>query len=73
MSPAYEENFTLKDGLLLYNKRLIMPNNPYLRTDLIREAYDQVFIAYPGRDKTYKLLRSRYYWRNIASNIARYV
>jgi hypothetical protein len=38
-----------------------MPDNPYLWTDLIRKAYNQVSIAYPGRDKTYKLLRSRYY------------
>jgi len=73
VSPAHEENFTLEDGLLLYNGRLVMPNSPRLRTDLIREAHAQVSTAHPGRDKTYKLLRSRYYWRNMASDIARYV
>jgi hypothetical protein len=39
VSPAYKENFTLEDSLLLYNSRLIMPNLPRLRTNLIYKAY----------------------------------
>ena len=46
--------YTLEDGLLLYTSRLVVPatlNN--LCIELIREAYDQISTAYPGRDKTY--------------------
>ena len=46
--------YTLKDGLLLYTGRLVVPatlNNLYI--ELIQEAYNQILTAYPGRDKTY--------------------
>src|SRR3981081_4703073 len=49
--------YTLEDGLLLFTGRLVVPatlNN--LRTELIREAHDQISTAHPGRDKTYQLL-----------------
>ena len=44
-----------------------------LRTAVIREAYDQVSTAHPGREKTYKLLRPRYYWPNMIRDVERYV
>jgi hypothetical protein len=51
----------LNDGLLLFAGRLVVPRVDNLSTDLIKEAYNQVSTAYPGRDKTYYLLRPRYY------------
>ena len=43
----------LKDGLFLYNKRLVIPETDHLCTDLIKKAHEQVFTAHPGQDKTY--------------------
>jgi hypothetical protein len=51
---------TLEDGLLLYSGRLVV-SSALLHTELIREAHNQVSTAHPGRDKTYQLLRPRYY------------
>jgi hypothetical protein len=56
----------------LYNSRLVILKTD-LQTALIREAHDQVLTAYPGRDKTYKLLRLCYYWRNMLRDIERFV
>ena len=42
----------LEDGLLLYNERLVIPETDHLRTDLIKEAHEQVSTAHPGQDKT---------------------
>ena len=56
-----ESYFTLEDGLLLYDRRLVVPSTSYLQTELIKEAYKQVSTTHPGRDKTYRLLRPRYY------------
>jgi hypothetical protein len=39
--------FTLKNSLLLYNNRLIIPKTD-LRTALICEAYNQVLTAHPS-------------------------
>jgi transposase InsO family protein len=68
-----DPSLTLEDDLLLYDGRLMVPQTDNLRTDLISEAHNQVSTAHPGRDKTYRLLRARYYWRGMYSDIDRYI
>jgi hypothetical protein len=63
----------LRNGLFLYQGRLIVPDENNLRTRLIRKTYNQNFFIYFERNKTYNLLRSRYYWRDILSDVDRYV
>jgi transposase InsO family protein len=65
--------FALEDGLLLYSSRLVVPKVDNLPTALIKEAHDQVSTAHPGRDKTYHLLRPRYYWPGMRADIDRYI
>ena len=45
----------------MYDKRLVVPSDHNLQTELIREAYNQINTAHPGREKTYRILRKRYY------------
>lgn len=52
---------------------MIVPDADYLRTHLIREVHDQVSTAHPGRDKTYQLLKDRYYWKGMLADVERYV
>jgi transposase InsO family protein len=68
-----DPDFILRNDLLLYQGRLVVPNEDNLRTRLIKEAYNQVSTAYSGRDKTYRLIRLRYYWRGILADIERYI
>ena len=70
---AKEGDLALEDGLLLYNGRLVVPDTANLRTELIKEAHNQVSTAHPGRDKTYRLLRPRYYWRRMLNDVERFV
>jgi hypothetical protein len=59
-----EGDFTLTDGLLLRNGRLVVPTDgtdEALITDLIREAHDQISSAHPGQAKTTRILAQRYY------------
>ena len=35
-----DPELTLKDGLLLYNERLVIPETDHLCTDLIKEAHE---------------------------------
>jgi hypothetical protein len=57
-----EGNFILEDSLLLFEDRLVVPTgSENLVTELIKEAHTQISTAYPGRDKTYYLLRPCYY------------
>jgi transposase InsO family protein len=68
-----DSKFLLEDGLLLYAGRLVVPDVNNLRTRLIQEAHNQVSTAHPGRDKTYQLLRPRYYWPKMLRDIERFV
>ena len=72
---AEEEDpeLTLEDGLLLYNERLVVSETDHLRTDLIKKAHEQISTAHPGQDKTYQLLRARYYWRGMLADVQRFV
>jgi hypothetical protein len=66
-------HLTLHTGILLYQDKVVVSDVDYLRTHLIREVYNQVFITYPGRDKTYRLLKDRYYWKGMLADVERYV
>ena len=68
-----DSRLTLHDGILLYQGRVIVPDVNCLRTYLIREVHDQISTAHPGRDKTYRLLKDRYYWRGMLADVDRYV
>jgi hypothetical protein len=70
---AGDATLTLKDRLLLYKNRLIVPDIDNLRTDLIREAYNQVSTAHLGRNKTIRLLASRYYWKGLNASVEQYI
>jgi hypothetical protein len=70
---AGDIDLKLEDGLLLYQDRLIVPNTNHLRTDLIREAHEQVSTAHLGRNKTIRLLASRYHWKGLASSVEQYI
>jgi hypothetical protein len=66
-------DFELEDSLLLHTGRLVVPWVDNLPTDLIKEAHNQVSTAHPGRDKTYRLLRSRYYWPRMKADIDHFI
>jgi predicted aspartyl protease len=66
-------DFSLADGLLLYQGRLVVPTDEQLITDLIREAHDQISSAHPGRDKTIGILSQKYYWKRLSMDVAQYV
>jgi len=67
------EEYTLKDGLLLYEERVVVPDVDHERTKLIQEAHGQISSAHPGERKTYQLLKPRYYWHGMWSDIKQYI
>ena len=56
----------MKDGLLLYNSRLVVPNakdeeGVPLRTNLIKEVYEQLTTTHLSKKKTLALVKVRFY------------
>jgi hypothetical protein len=65
--------WTVENGLLKHHGCLVVPSTDDLRTRLLDEVHRQVSTAHPGRNKTRRLLRSRYYWPGIGKDLDRYI
>lgn len=67
------EHWTTDQGLLLYDRRLVVPDDGDLRARLLDEIHRQPSTAHPGLDKTKALLTARYYWPGCVTDVERYV
>jgi hypothetical protein len=54
-------------------KKLVVSDEGDLRARLLDEIYCQPSTAYPGREKTKRLLQDRYYWETWRYNTERYL
>ena len=70
---AVNRPWTLENGLLKYQSRLVAAADNDLRTRLIKEAHAQVSTGHPGKTKTRKVITDRYYWPGMIAVIDRYV
>jgi transposase InsO family protein len=59
------------DGLLKRNGKLVVAEA--VRTDLIKAAHSTLTTAHPGKGKTKRLIKERYYWLGIDSDIEQFV
>jgi len=67
------KDWTIENGLIKYQKKLIVPPEENLHTYLLNEIHCQISTAHPGSKKTWKLVYSRYYWPKMRENIDRYI
>ena len=64
---------SLENGLFKHQKQLAVAKKQNLRTQLMAKVHTQVFMAYPRKNKTYRIISDRYYWPGIVIDINRYV
>ena len=65
--------WSLKNGLLKHQERLVVVEEQNLQTQLIAKAHTQVFMAHPRKNKTYRIIGDRYYWPGMVMDINRYI
>jgi hypothetical protein len=56
------DQWELRDGLLLFQGRLVVPDEGDLRARLLDEIHRPPSSAHPGKAKMKRLVRARYYW-----------
>ena len=66
-------DWTIDNGLLKHQDRLVVAEENNLRTRLIAEAHCQVSTAHPGKTKTRKIISDRYYWPGMTTDIDQFV
>lgn len=70
---AGHENRTMDNDLLLFDGRLVVPNDTDLRARLLDEIHRQPSTAHPGIAKTRKLVAARYCWPTWRKDVHDYV
>ncbi|TYK18897.1 pol protein [Cucumis melo var. makuwa] len=61
------------DGGLLFERRLCVPTDNAVKTELLTEAHNSPFSMHPGSKKMYQDLKRVYWWRNIKREVAEFV
>ncbi|KAL0537629.1 hypothetical protein IC582_026612 [Cucumis melo] len=61
------------DGGLLFEKRLCVPSDSAVKTELLSEANSSPFSMHPGSTKMYQDLKRVYWWRNMKREAAEFV
>ena len=54
-------------------KRLVVPNDQFVRTAIIYECHDRPYVGHVGTHKTTKLVERNFWWPNIQRDVRRYV
>ncbi|KAL0549558.1 hypothetical protein IC582_014043 [Cucumis melo] len=61
------------DGGLLFERRLCVPSDSAVKTELLYEAHSSPFSMHPGSTKMYQDLKRVYWWRNMKREVAEFV
>eukprot|EP00253_Pinus_taeda_P020294 PITA_20294 len=66
----YEVN---RDGMLLYKKRLFVPNDNSLKNLILNEFHTSHYDGHPGYQKMLTALRKEYYWPGMKKHVDEYL
>ncbi|OWY98669.1 hypothetical protein PHMEG_00030509 [Phytophthora megakarya] len=76
---ASAHRYRVQDGLLFYSAedntayRIVVPNDPDLRSRVMYEYHDVPTAGHPGSEKTYSLLTGDFYWNHQYQLVRKYV
>ncbi|KAL0544252.1 hypothetical protein IC582_019365 [Cucumis melo] len=61
------------NGGLLFERRLCVPADSVIKTELLTEAHSSPFSMHPGSTKMYLNLKRVYWWLNMKKEVAKFV
>ena len=65
--------YTIADGMLKRNGKVVVPNQNNLRQRVIHECHDSPCAGHPGVKKTYDLVMRDFFWPRMKNHIHEYV
>ena len=63
-------DYTFKDGLLFFKKRLCIPDD--LRIQILKEAHESPLAAHPGYQKMFMSLKENFFWPQMKKDALKY-
>ncbi len=68
-----DHRYSNRNGLIMYDNRIVIPNDNGLRTTIISQHHDTITSAHPGATKTIELITRLFYWKHMHTDIKQYV
>ena len=69
-----DEEFSISsDDGLMFERRLCVPVDNAVKTELLTEAHSSPYSMHPGSTKMYQDLKRVYWWRNMKREVADFV
>ena len=66
-------NFIIKDDIIYNKKRIYVPDNALIKTQIISEHHDTIVSGHLGVAKTSELIARKFYWPRMYADIKKYV
>jgi hypothetical protein len=66
-------NYTLKSGILRFNKKIVVGNNSELRTKIITSLHDSALGGNSGEVATYQRVNLVFHWCGLKKDVITYV
>ncbi|KAL4577127.1 hypothetical protein LXL04_013230 [Taraxacum kok-saghyz] len=71
--PARFSGFSIKNDVLYYKNRLVIPRNSRFIPDLIREFHESAIGGHSGYYRTYRRLAANIYWPGMIATVQKFV
>ena len=68
-----DHRYTKQNDMIMYDNRIVIPQNNVLRTKIISQHHDTITSAHPGATKTIELITRSFYWKHMHNDIKQYV
>jgi hypothetical protein len=68
-----QDGYVVQDGLIYKTNRLCIPDDPEIKSIILREHHDSPLAGHLGRDKTLERLSRNYHWPGMAASVREYV
>ena len=73
MGELHSDEWTCTEGVVLYQGRVYIPDDPQLRHDLVHAHHSAAVTGHPGRWKTLELVSQNYWWPGLSRYIAKFI
>uniref|UniRef100_A0A183CPZ9 RNA-directed DNA polymerase n=1 Tax=Globodera pallida TaxID=36090 RepID=A0A183CPZ9_GLOPA len=67
------KDYSVSDGVLFYQGRIVVPDEPELKQELLSHFHDTPAAGHQGRARTLELISRHYYWPAMKFQVNRYV
>lgn len=68
-----DTKFTLRQNLLCYDNRIVVPDNFEIKTQLLQEYHATRLGGHAGSLRTYAQISSHFYWQGLCRDVAEFV